>query len=325
MSNKNENNKEEKTMYDVIIFTYKGDSVTVIPCIKSCLHTLGNDIGTILVVDDGFAPMLKRDRENVESLSKVKYIQSMWPRNGNLIGKDHQQGYLHLVKKCVEDGTFKSKVLIKIDPDTSIWKRDFLDEFYQDDKYLLVSSFKPQNLLIYYPMGNMYAWKLDKEVIDLSCKDVERIPDFFNSFEDYCLCARIVRAAQDLNKYDLLVYRYESGPRDGFLLVNPESPCDPKWIKDNCRIFCNGFGINQMNKAMQAELQVNLYKFMVGESQNVLREGQIFNPAMPQPQPHMMGKTGMSINPLNGQMIQASNPAKLTIDPTKILKQGTIK
>lgn len=348
MSDKEKQN-ENNPKYDIIIFTYRGDSVTIVPCIKSCIHTLGNDIGTILVVDDGYAAMAKKDREIVEGLPNVKYIQSTWERNGNLIGRAHQQGYLHLVQKCIEDGTFKGKVLIKIDPDTSLWKRDFLDEFYDDDEYLVVSSFKSQNLLTFYCMGNMYAYKLDKEVIDLACKDVDEYPDFFNAFEDYCLTVRIARAAKTLGKYKLMISRWNSGGVDGFLLVNPEHPVDVNYIKGfsvrnekgevvrvepgKCRVFCNGFGINQKNKEMQARVQVLLYKYMTGEYQDVLKENYLYNPvnnslspmqgaqmAMPV---HPQAKTGNVVNPVSGQVI-SSNAPQLKMDPSTLANMNLV-
>lgn len=333
---------ENKTpKYDVIIFTYREDAHTLVPCIKSLNHTIGDELGTILVVDDGNCAMHREQREKVESLPHVKYMVSLWPRNGNLIGKSHQQNYLKLLKECVEDKTFTAKVVIKIDPDTSIWKKEWLDTFWEDDEYLFVSSFKSEgNDLYLYPMGNCYAFKLDYDIVKKAYEDSLKYPDFFNAFEDYCVTARMVRIADEFGKYKLGCFRYRSGAasssQPAFLLVPPEHSVDHQYIKSECAVFCNGFGINKSNKHLQSEIQTAVCAYILGEKQGLLRDGFIYDPVkktyMPKQHPPQQGmvpppngKTGVSVNPTSGQLINSGNSqATLKMDPSKMANMGLI-
>lgn len=251
--------KKNDRFYDVIIFTYNGDRFTLFPCVFNIVKTLGEEIGTIFICDDGFAPM---DEKTIDAICRIhpsiKYEQSGWKRQGNLIGTAHSIGYMTTCKRLMDEGIFKSKVIIKIDPDASVYKKDWLDRFY-DSGYALVGSFKEMED---YPMGNCYAFKSSyvSEVLNDMCK----FKPFFNCFEDYEIAVRIARVA-DKNGNQTDIMRYMSGPQDGFILQTPESRVWPEELLRKCRVFCNGFGIKAENKQLQGDLQDYLWRMRNGE------------------------------------------------------------
>lgn len=304
--NKNQNN-ENKRFYDFIIFTYMGDRFTLFPCVFNILKTFGDEIGAIYISDDGFAPM---DEKTIEAIKKVDtrivYDQSGWKRNGNLIGTAHSIGYMTVCKKLMDEGVFKSSVIVKVDPDAAILKKDWLDRFY-DSNYALVGSFKEME---HYPMGNCYAFKscYVSEVLNDMC----RFKPFFNCFEDYELAVRVARAAYQRGiKTECM--RYMSGPQDGFILQPPEAKIWPEELLKKCRVFCNGFGIRKENKQLQGDLQDYLWRMRNGEDVKD-RESKlpIFRPASngqaptdptsPSKLPTYQ-KTPITVNPLTGELI----------------------
>ena len=303
-------NKTQNRFYDFIIFTYLGDRFTLFPCLFNIVKTFGDEIGTIFVCDDGFAPM---DEVTIDAVMKIhpriKYEQSGWKRNGNLIGTAHSIGYMTTCKRLIDEGFFKSPVIVKVDPDASIYQKDWLDRFY-NSKYALVGSFKEMED---YPMGNCYAFKSSyvSEVLNDMCK----FKPFFNCFEDYEIAVRIARVA-DKNGNETDIMRYMSGPQDGFILQQPEAKVWPEELLKKCRVFCNGFGIRKENKQLQGDLQDYLWRMRKGED---VREKEknlpIFRPQQQETKQAVVGngetigvvpmdnKTSNTVNPISGKIV----------------------
>lgn len=307
-----ENTKTSNRFYDFIIFTYIGDRFTLFPCLFNIVKTFGDEIGTIFVCDDGFAPMDEKTIEAVMNISpKIQYEQSGWKRNGNLIGTAHSIGYMTTCKRLIDEGIFKSSVIVKVDPDASIYQKDWCDRFY-DSKYALVGSFKEMED---YPMGNCYAFKSSyvSEVLNDMCK----FKPFFNCFEDYEIAVRIARVA-DKNGNQTDIMRYMSGPQDGFILQNPEAKVWPEELLKKCRVFCNGFGIRKENKQLQGDLQDYLWRMRNGEDVSTREKNlPIFRPA-PGQQVQQMGmqpgmippqpqKTPITVDPVSGELVNKEN------------------
>lgn len=303
-------NKTQNRFYDFIIFTYLGDRFTLFPCLFNIVKTFGDEIGTIFVCDDGFAPM---DEVTIDAIMKIhpriKYEQSGWKRNGNLIGTAHSIGYMTTCKRLIDEGFFKSPVIVKVDPDASIYQKDWLDRFY-NSKYALVGSFKEMED---YPMGNCYAFKSSyvSEVLNDMCK----FKPFFNCFEDYEIAVRIARVA-DKNGNETDIMRYMSGPQDGFILQQPEAKVWPEELLKKCRVFCNGFGIRKENKQLQGDLQDYLWRMRKGEDvREKERNLPIFRPQQQETRQAVVNngetigvipmdnKTSNTVNPISGKIV----------------------
>lgn len=270
----NTKTKDEEKFYDFIIFTYFGDRFTIFPCVFNILKTFEGRIGKILIADDGFCPMDEKSAKVLveKDPDHIIYEQTGWRRNGNLIGTEHSIGYLALLKRYQDSGIFKSPVIIKVDPDAAILKSDWVDAFY-DSNYGLTGSFKQMDL---YPMGNCYAFKSDY-VSDV-LNDMIEFKPFINCFEDYEIGSRIGRVAKERG-VKTWILRYDSGPSGNFILQHPEERVWPEELLKQCRVFCNGFGVNAQNKQLQGNLQDYLWRMRNGEDVSKLESGlPIFRP-----------------------------------------------
>lgn len=232
-----------------LIFTYSGDELLTPLCVDFIKETVPE--AKIYVVDDGFSSMNYPVRKRLEEAGVI-YSQSSWNRYGNLLGPDHLIGatkfMAHMAKSC--------DIIVKIDPDACLIRRDWIDRLYEDPIALMTSSYKGRSC---YPMGNSYAVKAS--VCKELAKDAELYPGWVNCFEDYEIGVRIARQAKGDTSYSI---RYESGIKGGFILTNPWD-MDYQKVLNQVRVYCSGYSYGNLPpekkleyKNKQVEVAINL-------------------------------------------------------------------
>ena len=181
---------QDKPKITVLIFTYRGDEGLTPICVEFAKETLGPDT-KIVAADDGFNAMYQPMQEKLISMG-VDYCQTDWPRCGNLLGPDHLKGACKLMAELAKD----CDIIVKLDPDACILKRDWIDRLWADKNATMTASYK---IKLNYPMGNSYALK--SVVCEELAKDAELYPGWVDCFEDYEVGMRISRIAKGDTKH----------------------------------------------------------------------------------------------------------------------------
>lgn len=201
----------------------------------------------IVVADDCFNPCTENFSNWCKNL-KVEYIQTNWPRFGNLRGPEHLKGYTELLKNLSKD----TDIIIKIDCDTILLRYDWLDRFYNDTRATIAGSFKIQAP---YVMGNCYAIK--SSVCDYLYEDSKTYPAWHDCFEDYEIGIRLARQAKNDQTFAL---RYPSDRRYGFWLCTPQE-VNIDEVMNSARVVSCGFiynGLLPQDKTKHKQLQIEV-------------------------------------------------------------------
>lgn len=235
-----------------LVFTYRGDEVITPICVDFIKETLGKDVH-IVVADDGLNAVFQDTRNKLIEMG-VDYRQTSWPRFGNLLGPDHLTGATDLMAQLAKD----CDIIVKIDPDACLLRRDWIDRLYLDDKAVMTSAYKTS---LNYMMGNSYAVKASA-CADLA-KDAKNYPGWNNCFEDYEIGQRLARLA---GGDPTCAIRYPCSLDGGFILTNPWD-FNVTLCLERCRVYCSGFTYGstppeqrQEYKNKQAEVHSMLLK-----------------------------------------------------------------
>lgn len=243
----------KKPRLTVLIFTYRGDEGLTPICVEFIKETLGSDTN-IVVADDGLNAMFKETRDKLISMG-VDYRQTTWPRCGNLLGPDHLIGATALMAELAKD----CDIIVKIDPDACVLKRDWIDRLWLDSDATLTSAYKTN---VNYPMGNSYAVKAS--VCEALAKDAELFPGWVGCFEDYEVGVRVSRIANGDPKHAI---RYACNLVGGFILTNPWD-IKYKTCIESARVYCSGFQYGstpQNKKAEYKNKQIEVHTMLLSE------------------------------------------------------------
>lgn len=119
----------DKKHYDttVVCFCYKGDECVLPYSLKAVANTFENDL-KICLVDDGLKPISTEmvERLRSELLCEFEYEISHFERNRNLNGKECIE---NIVDRFIKYSEGRDGLVIKLDPDTMILRRDVFDNF----------------------------------------------------------------------------------------------------------------------------------------------------------------------------------------------------
>lgn len=242
-----------KPKLTVLIFTYRGDEGLTPICVEFIKETLGSDT-KIVVADDGLNAMFKETRDKLISMG-VDYRQTTWPRNGNLLGPDHLIGATALMAELAKD----CDIIVKIDPDACVLKRDWIDRLWLDSDAIITSAYKTK---VDYPMGNSYAVKAS--VCEALAKDAKLYPAWVDCFEDYEVGVRVSRIANGDPKHAI---RYTCNLAGGFVLTNPWD-INHKTCIESIQVYCSGFQYGstpQNKKAEYKNKQIEVHTILLSE------------------------------------------------------------
>lgn len=264
-----------KTKVNFIWFSYKDDKDLLMQSMRSVvkLYEGRDDVEVLMtVVDDGLAPMVVNGDytwivDALGSYIPIRFKQSFYPRNGNLIGRENFSGQVKEMARAAEG----AEILVKIDSDTLLLNDDWLMTFAEDKKALLAGSFKG---LPNYPMGNCYAVRAN--TMEWLRHDVETYPAWINSFEDYEVGVRLHRCADGNMNY---AHRYRSGVEDGFWL------CSPRQVNSNvlsARVCSCGFDAASVPpdkkddyKKLQLQVMQGVLTDMYGAEETASEEAEV--------------------------------------------------
>lgn len=242
-----------KPRLTVLIFTYRGDEGLTPICVEFAKETLGPDT-KIVVADDGFNAMYQPMQEKLIAMG-VDYRQTDWPRCGNLLGPDHLKGACKLMAELAKD----CDIIVKLDPDACILKRDWIDRLWADKNATMTASYK---IKLNYPMGNSYALK--SVVCEELAKDAELYPGWVDCFEDYEVGMRISRIAKGDTKHAI---RYVCGLNGGFVLTNPWD-INYKTCIESVQVYCSGYqygSLPQNKKVEYKNKQIEVHSMLLSE------------------------------------------------------------
>lgn len=241
-------------------FTYSRDEHIVRRSIESARLTLGAAV--YVVADDGFSPCSEYFADWCAERGVV-YLQTLWSRDRNLLGPEHLKGATRLMAEVAAH----CKVVVKIDSDAILMRRDWLDRLADSRVAVMSGSYKG---LHNYPMGNCYAVKA--EVCAALAEDCETFPAWAHSFEDYEVGVRLHRLSGGNPRYTI---RYLCNPADGFWLCNPQQ-VNVAAALENARVVSCGFGYQstppeqrEAYKKAQAEVMEKLLEGMKQEKGEV--------------------------------------------------------
>lgn len=201
----------------------------------------------IIVADDCFNAC-SEDFSNWCKKIDIEYLQTSWPRYGNLRGPEHLKGYTELLKNISKD----CDIIIKIDCDAILLRYDWLHKFNADTRATITGAFKIQSP---YVMGNCYAIK--SSVCEYLYEDAKNYPAWHDCFEDYEIGIRLARLAKNDLTYAL---RYPCDKRFGFWLCSPQE-FNIDEIMNSARVACCGFvyqGIPNLDKLNHKKLQIEV-------------------------------------------------------------------
>lgn len=250
-----------KPKVTVLIFTYRGDEGLTPICVDFVKETLGTDTH-IVIADDGFNAMFQETREKLIAMG-CDYRQTDWPRNGNLLGPFHLEGACKLMAELAKD----CDIIVKLDPDACILKRDWIDRLWADNTATMTSAYK---LKLNYPMGNSYALK--STVCEALAEDARLYPGWVDCFEDYEIGIRISRLANGDPKHAI---RYVCGLAGGFVLTNPWD-INYKTCIDSVQVYCSGFNYGSLplnKKEEYKNKQIEVHSILLAElkkSKNIM-------------------------------------------------------
>lgn len=245
---------ESPACFGCVWFTYSRDEPLVKRSIEAAMLTLGDD-AFYLVADDGFSSC-SEDFTAWCADRRVFYIQTLWSRDRNLLGPEHLKGATRLMAEVAAFCT----VVVKIDSDALLMRRDWLDRLADSRTAVMTGSYKG---LHNYPMGNCYALKAD--VCTTLAADCETYPAWAHSFEDYEIGVRLHRLSGGNPRYAI---RYLCAPNDGFWLCTPQQ-VNVAAALENARVVSCGFDYQstppqhrEAYKKAQVEVMEKLLKGM---------------------------------------------------------------
>ena len=138
----------------------------------------------LIFLDDVFNPVSDEFRKALEETPGVEYAQTYHPRNGNLIGPKPCVENFNLLAQYAHEA--KDSIVVKVDCDTMVLGRDWLDQFAKDDRKLLAGGFMGQ---VNYMFGLCYAIKAP--LADWLVKDAKVNPPWIHCYEDYEVSHRV--------------------------------------------------------------------------------------------------------------------------------------
>ena len=162
-------------MIRIFIFSYSGDAAEAVACVR-CVR-MAVPYASVTVVDDAANPVHEDVAAALREMG-ADYVQSCWPRNGNLRGPDCIRGMLQ--EMCREAGD--DDILIKIDCDTALlddgWLR-WMDDHPACPMYAS-GDFVAGSWRIYGCMYALRGWmarrlylEMDWDRLDaLECEDI---------------------------------------------------------------------------------------------------------------------------------------------------------
>ena len=198
-------------MANFIMYGYSGD-VDFAEVSLRALKRLQRPDELIVFIDDAFEPVPDDFRHHIRNDLGVVYTQSNHPRRGNLIGPEHTIAnikYLNRYAELAKDG-----VCVKVDCDTLVLSRTWLDEFINDYTKSLAGGFHSQ---VNYMFGLCYAIK--RGITQELLKDVEDNPPWIHCYEDYEISQRVHA------KFPGLIRRFALAKPEAsrWYCVNPQS------------------------------------------------------------------------------------------------------
>ena len=195
----------------------------------------------VMAIDDAHRPMMRHDVLELKRLG-VKVQYSAHNRNGNLIGPEHTLEHVRLMHAWA---TREEDIVIKIDPDTLLLSREWIDGFKLDGHACLAGSFKAH---INYVIGMADAVRGGIYLSSL-VDDVERYPAWVKCFEDFEVSSRLHR----LSKADIdatLIHRYDVNGRDGWVMCDHRK-ANVGQIAKAAAVFNGGF-FNKADRTAKA-------------------------------------------------------------------------
>lgn len=250
----------------VLIFTYRGDEHLTPICVNFVKETLGQDT-RIVIADDGFNAMYQETRDRLIGMG-CEYRQTDWPRFGNLLGPFHLEGATKLMAELAKD----CDIIVKLDPDACIIRRDWVDRLWNDREALMTAAYK---LKLNYPMGNSYAVKAC--CCEELAKDAKLYPGWVDCFEDYEIGVRVARIANGNPNHAI---RYVCNLSGGFVLTTPWD-IDYKKCLERCQVYCSGFSYGSMPPDKKIEYknkQIEVHTILLNE---LIKAKQIMVPNIP--------------------------------------------
>lgn len=154
-------------MIPVCIFTYSGDTFLLPLCVEAVLTTLPE--AEVYIIDDRNAPIPSRQRKKICNQKRVHYQRSNFQRNNNLRGKQCVIGMLEIMESVGR----KSEFVIKLDTDTLLLGRGWLDQFAGGKTHAAGSS-RTGSILsgICYALRTSFIHHIKNEIDKLDLPDL---------------------------------------------------------------------------------------------------------------------------------------------------------
>lgn len=183
-------------MANFIMYGYKGDEDMASFSIPAIMRLL-KDGESLVFFDDVFDPVTKEFAEKMSQQfgDRIKFRKTYHPRHGNLTGPDHTVVNF----KTLLDNVDNDDTVVKVDCDTMLFSRKWLDDFIIDDNLYLAGGFHSQHN---YMFGMCYAIKADaaEYLVDSLAED----PPWIHCFEDFEVSSRVNRMYPDkIKRFDL--------------------------------------------------------------------------------------------------------------------------
>lgn len=170
-------------MANFILYGYAGD-VDFAEVSLAALARIRKPRERIIYLDDVFEPTPDNFKDEMRDRYNVEFFTTYHPRNGNLIGPEHTKANFALLEKYSKDAD--DGVCVKVDCDTLVLSRAWLDEFIADESKSLAAGFHSQPN---YMFGLCYAVK--HPLAKWLCDDVVANPPWMKCFEDYEISYRV--------------------------------------------------------------------------------------------------------------------------------------
>lgn len=134
-----------KNMYNITIvcFCYKGDEDILPYSLKAAENAFNKNNLKICLVDDGNNPISNEMVDRLKNTIKCEFVYeiSHFERNRNLNGKECIE---NIVDRFIQYSNGRDGLVIKLDPDTMILKRDLFDNFmYNMSNSSYIASTRP--------------------------------------------------------------------------------------------------------------------------------------------------------------------------------------
>jgi len=236
-------------MITIICYTYRDDAEIAKISLAQAKKLLPDAV--IIAMDDAHRPMLRKDVLELNNMG-VNVNYSAHHRNGNLIGPEHTAAHSRLM---AAHGTDDMDIVVKLDPDTLLLSREWIDGLKLDGHAGLAGAFRGH---INYIMGMAYAIRggqLLKALVD----DIERFPPWVKCFEDFEVSSRVhrlVHAENDATR----IHRYNVNGADGWVLCDHRK-ANVANISKNAAVFNGGF-FNKQDKAAKAGMADTMRKIL---------------------------------------------------------------